>query len=332
MLLGQVWLPTADSLRMIGTLCTNPRSTAPRFRTARIPIRGAIFGGSRGLSLSHDALTWAYRQAMLRPSCRFVLVTLADRANHEGVCWPSHADLAERTGYTVRSVLRCLDELVQRGLVERIARQGHSGRATSSLYVLHMERGHGMAAVGARMQLSAEAHARLRRPCATVDNSPKAVDMSVDQSTGERLPCHPPANHLIPPKSEEEQELMARHKEKLIARMSPLESNTNPDPVTTASGQTKSQAVDKSVSASLPTSTQTQPVVIHAKKASAAAAPADMVKERPSRAANSRRPAAAGREGRQSVQPDSDRHRKTTPEEAKRRLAKIRDDLGWPRR
>ena len=42
--------------------------------------------------------SWAWQQEVDDPSAKLVLVKLADSANDDGVCWPSHRKLARDCG------------------------------------------------------------------------------------------------------------------------------------------------------------------------------------------------------------------------------------------
>lgn len=66
---------------------------------------------------------------------KFVLVSLADQANDQGVCWPSIATLASRTSYSVRAVQNALRWLQDRGLLEV-----EIGAMKANRYTLHVER------------------------------------------------------------------------------------------------------------------------------------------------------------------------------------------------
>jgi len=58
------------------------------------------------------ALVWPLQMA---PGAKAVLVSLADQANDDGVCWPRIATIAERTCFSERSVTRALNELAEIG-------------------------------------------------------------------------------------------------------------------------------------------------------------------------------------------------------------------------
>ena len=84
------------------------------------------------------AINWAYRQQGLTPTEKFVLVTLADRANaSEWMCWPSVRDLCERTGLHRASVMRALQKLVDNDLVIKGTRMRDQGGYSSCTYTLN---------------------------------------------------------------------------------------------------------------------------------------------------------------------------------------------------
>lgn len=57
---------------------------------------------------------------------KFVLITLADQANDEGVCWPSAETVAKRTGLSERAVRYAIHALVKAGHLSTEARPGRS--------------------------------------------------------------------------------------------------------------------------------------------------------------------------------------------------------------
>ncbi len=75
----------------------------------------------------------------LTRAARDVLLTLATYRGAGGVCWPSHATLAERAGCCVRTVQRALNAARDLGLVdwhERRVRNGWRWLRTSNAYRL----------------------------------------------------------------------------------------------------------------------------------------------------------------------------------------------------
>jgi DNA-binding Lrp family transcriptional regulator len=68
--------------------------------------------------VSSDALTWAFRQST-SSGAKFVLVALADLADHAHRADPPQQQLADMTGQSVRTVQRCIAELDEAGLILR---------------------------------------------------------------------------------------------------------------------------------------------------------------------------------------------------------------------
>ena len=86
--------------------------------------------------MSITAIGWAYQQ-QLPPGPKFVLVSLANYASEDGVCWPSIGTIARMTGSSSRSVHRSLAKLEAAGLIRRRARwRGADRGQTSNLYDL----------------------------------------------------------------------------------------------------------------------------------------------------------------------------------------------------
>jgi len=54
--------------------------------------------------MSVRAMTWAFAQEDLKPGPKLVLLALADRANEEGLCWPSIPTLARKCSMGERTV------------------------------------------------------------------------------------------------------------------------------------------------------------------------------------------------------------------------------------
>lgn len=68
-------------------------------------------------------LAW---DAALPVSQKFVLVSLADQSNDDGVCWPSVDKLAMRCSMNRRTVQRALSDLEDAGYIQRHERVGRS--------------------------------------------------------------------------------------------------------------------------------------------------------------------------------------------------------------
>ena len=86
-----------------------------------------------------EYMTNAFRSD-LKPRARLVLNCLALHSNKEGKCFPSIKTIAKECGYSVNTVKRALDDLVEAGFVVKEARfdteRKHGGQ-TSNLYTLN---------------------------------------------------------------------------------------------------------------------------------------------------------------------------------------------------
>lgn len=80
-------------------------------------------------------------QSDLKPRARLVLNCLALHSNKEGQCFPSIKTIAKECGYSINTVKRALDDLVEAGFVVKEARfdteRKHGGQ-TSNLYTLNI--------------------------------------------------------------------------------------------------------------------------------------------------------------------------------------------------
>lgn len=70
-------------------------------------------------NMSVDATRWAWMQKSLRPAQKLILLSLADRANEEHVCWPSYERLKEDTGLDQRTIKTALDDMCKAGFLAR---------------------------------------------------------------------------------------------------------------------------------------------------------------------------------------------------------------------
>ncbi len=86
--------------------------------------------------MSVQGITWAYKQDA-RAGPKFVLVTLANVADKDGVCYPSQKWLADETGQGERSVRRHLDWLEKAGLISRATRRRDDGSKRSDIFYLN---------------------------------------------------------------------------------------------------------------------------------------------------------------------------------------------------
>ena len=87
--------------------------------------------------MSNRALTWAF-STPLPSTSKFTLVVLADLADEENSCFPSHAYIARSTGSSERTVGRALMNLEHGGYIVRERRHRDNGSRTSDRYVLRV--------------------------------------------------------------------------------------------------------------------------------------------------------------------------------------------------
>lgn len=88
------------------------------------------------------SVAWVARvldQSVARGGTRLVLISLAERANAEGKCWPSIADTAKRANLSTRAVKKSIQKLISMGELS-ITRKG-GGRRLSNHYRLTLENG-----------------------------------------------------------------------------------------------------------------------------------------------------------------------------------------------
>lgn len=85
--------------------------------------------------MSARARDWAYSVGL--PLCqKFVLVALAERANDEGIAWPSARTISDMTGACDKAVRNALKQLEQGGFIVRV-----SSGTRSKTYQLKIDKG-----------------------------------------------------------------------------------------------------------------------------------------------------------------------------------------------
>lgn|GEM_PF-3261926 len=78
--------------------------------------------------MSIRVMTWAWSLEELPRLETLVLLALADRADDDGICWPSVPELMRKARASDRSVKRALASLRHAGLIETSIRSSQSGR------------------------------------------------------------------------------------------------------------------------------------------------------------------------------------------------------------
>lgn len=67
--------------------------------------------------MSIEAMQWAFNQDIKPSSVKFVLVSLGDNAQHDGLAWPSIAALCAKTGQDRKTVISALNRLEEGGFL-----------------------------------------------------------------------------------------------------------------------------------------------------------------------------------------------------------------------
>ncbi|MDP3330600.1 MAG: helix-turn-helix domain-containing protein [Methylococcaceae bacterium] len=92
--------------------------------------------------MSIDASRWAWTQ-QITPSQKIVLLSLADRADEEGYCYPSVKRLELDCSMTRRTIQRNLSELEALKLIERKSRFTGSGQTSNDFFLIGIVDRHG---------------------------------------------------------------------------------------------------------------------------------------------------------------------------------------------
>lgn len=85
--------------------------------------------------MSLEAMTWAWQQP-LPVGQKLLLLAVADHAGEGGVCWPSQAHLARKTGFSERQVRNNLNDLVKAGVLSVEIRGGDGSGRKSNVYTM----------------------------------------------------------------------------------------------------------------------------------------------------------------------------------------------------
>jgi hypothetical protein len=87
--------------------------------------------------MSIDLMSAVFERGPKDTTQRFVLLALADRANHEGYCWPSYADIAARCAISRSTAIRAVKALEADGWLTRQERwrPDQSQQATNGYFI-----------------------------------------------------------------------------------------------------------------------------------------------------------------------------------------------------
>lgn len=86
--------------------------------------------------MSNEAITWAFKQDGLTMTEKFVLIALADYADDDHTCFPSHKKTAQRVAASKSTVQRALSGLEAKGKVRVVPGRRSNGSTTSNRYQL----------------------------------------------------------------------------------------------------------------------------------------------------------------------------------------------------
>jgi hypothetical protein len=90
--------------------------------------------------MSIKIMSTVFEKSQTTANARLVLLCLADCANDEGVCWPSMRKLAQKANLSEASTKKYLNSLIEVGVVEKDEQQDYSGRQTSNLYTIIIDK------------------------------------------------------------------------------------------------------------------------------------------------------------------------------------------------
>ena len=89
------------------------------------------------MSIKH--ILQAFEAKVGNSARKLVLIKLADNANDQGFCWPSHQYIADQCEISKRSVINHISALEEMGLVTVKKRKKESGGNHSNYYYLHFD-------------------------------------------------------------------------------------------------------------------------------------------------------------------------------------------------
>jgi len=90
--------------------------------------------------MSIDIMAAVWQSGPTNSSDRFILLALADRANHSGYCWPSYSDIAKRCAVSRPTVVKAISRLEAGGWVELEVRFKPDGSRNSNGIQIVMSR------------------------------------------------------------------------------------------------------------------------------------------------------------------------------------------------
>lgn len=90
--------------------------------------------------MSIELITKAFKTKTANSTQKLILIKLADNANDDGQCFPSHRHIADQCQCTRRTVINAIKALEEQGLLTIEERRDfNSGQQKSNIYHLHLD-------------------------------------------------------------------------------------------------------------------------------------------------------------------------------------------------
>ena len=90
--------------------------------------------------MSVRIMSEVFERSKTQGNARLVLLSLADSCNDDASCWPSIRKIAEKANISEPITKKYLNALIQIGVITRDEREDFSGRQTSNLYTINIEK------------------------------------------------------------------------------------------------------------------------------------------------------------------------------------------------
>lgn len=90
--------------------------------------------------MSVRIMSEVFERSKTQGNARLVLLSLADSCNDDASCWPSIRKIAEKANISEPITKKYLNALIQIGVITRDEREDFSGRQTSNLYTIIVDR------------------------------------------------------------------------------------------------------------------------------------------------------------------------------------------------
>jgi hypothetical protein len=90
--------------------------------------------------MSVKIMSEVFERSKTQGNARLVLLSLADSCNDDASCWPSIRKIADKANISEPITKKYLNALIQIGVVTRDEREDFSGRQTSNLYTINVDK------------------------------------------------------------------------------------------------------------------------------------------------------------------------------------------------